>query len=74
MKTENLSWIAEADTANTGGWCMVDLLTLRDGRVIAISDEYVGLYDSVDAFWYDCGEDCRAGFWIPTDRKPEVEA
>ena len=56
-----------------GHGAICDIITLKDGRVLAMSDEYVGFYDSFDAFQYDCGDDCRAGFWIPTDRLEAAE-
>jgi len=46
----NTTYITKIETVNTGGGCMVDLLTLSDGRVIGINDECVALYESINKF------------------------
>ena len=43
---------------------MVDILTLNSGKVVCISDEYVGLYNSIDDMLEDDGTKCLQGFWI----------
>jgi len=43
---------------------MVDILTLSNGQVLCISDEYVGLYNSADDMLEDDGTKCLKGFWI----------
>ena len=45
------TYVKTATCVNTGGGCMVDLLTLEDGRVIGINDEYICLYTDEDQFW-----------------------
>lgn len=44
------TFIAAASTHGTGGNCMVDVIELKSGKAICISDECVALYDSVDEF------------------------
>ena len=58
MKLENIKKIY---SENTGGGCYVDFLELENGLLLAISDEYIGLYDGKDQF-YD--GDGITGFWI----------
>lgn len=43
---------------------MVDVMTLSSGKVLCITDEYVGLYDSLDDMFEDDGTKCNDGFWI----------
>lgn len=52
-------------TFAAGHGAICDIITLKDGRVLAMSDEFIGFYDSFDSFQYDIGDDCLAGFWIP---------
>jgi len=47
MQTE---FIAEIQSHETGGNCSVDLVVLKDGRVLGINDECVVLYASMDDF------------------------
>jgi hypothetical protein len=61
-----MHYIIKKETWNTGGGCMVDVLTLRGGQVLCISDEYVGLYQSIDDMLEDDGTKCINGFWIDT--------
>jgi hypothetical protein len=56
--------ITKSESYNTGGGCMVDILTLSSGKVLCISDEYVGLYNSIDDMLEDDGTKCINGFWI----------
>lgn len=60
----NTTYITKIETVNTGGNCMVDLLTLSDGRVIGINDECVALYESMDTF--DSGDSIEA-FYMPVN-------
>ena len=62
MKTE---YIQKIDTVNTGGGCMVDLITLNDGRVIGLNDECAVLYDNIEDFYYEGGSRSLFAFWIP---------
>jgi hypothetical protein len=48
MKTE---FVESVSCENTGGGCYVDFVTLKDGRVLGINEEYVVLYDSMDDVW-----------------------
>ncbi len=57
-------YITKEETYGTGGNCMVDVLTLSNGKVVCISDEYVGLYNSVNDMLEDDGTKCLNGFWI----------
>lgn len=58
----NLHYIEYTETENMGGGFLVDILTLKDGRVVVISDEYLGLYASKDAF-LDSGDQLN-GFYL----------
>jgi hypothetical protein len=62
-----MEYINQIETAYTGGGCTIDFVHLKDGRVIGINDEAVGLYDSMEA--YAAGETLEF-FWIP--RKKSV--
>lgn len=43
-------FISELSTADTGGGFVLDLITLKDGRVIAIGEDSVVLYESMKDF------------------------
>ena len=43
-----LKYIVEVTTWNSGGGIELNIVTLKDGRVLAISDESVVLYASID--------------------------
>lgn len=45
---EGLEHIAEATTWDSGGGQVLDLLILKDGRVLAISEDAAVLYESMD--------------------------
>jgi hypothetical protein len=66
MKTE---FINKVETVNTGGGCLVDIITLWDGRVIGLNDECAVLYDSIEAFW-DGGSNNLPAFTIPRKETP----
>ena len=59
-----MEYIIKTESINTGGGNYVDFLTLFNGMTIAISDEYVGLYASIDDFLNDDGTKCLNGFYI----------
>jgi hypothetical protein len=59
-----MDFITKTDSYNTGGGCMVDVLTLANNQVLCISDEYVGLYNSLNDMLEDDGTKCLQGFWI----------
>lgn len=46
----NTEYIASIETINTGGGCLVDVITLKDGRVIGLNDECVVMYKNMDDF------------------------
>jgi len=54
--------IVTVETENAGGGCMLDFITLRNGQVLVVSDEYVGLYASKDAFY--ATKDQINGFYL----------
>jgi len=54
--------IVSIETENSGGGCMLDFITLRNGQVLVVSDEYVALHASKDAFYE--GEDQIEGFYL----------
>jgi hypothetical protein len=54
--------ITKIETENTGGGCMVDILTLWNGKVIVISEDYVAAYQSKEAFYESSNLDNTAGF------------
>jgi len=43
-----LEHISEMTSADTGGGFVVDLLTLKDGRVVGISEDYIVLCENPD--------------------------
>ena len=45
---ENLNFISDVTTWDSGGGMELDLITLKDGRVLVVSDEAVVLYESED--------------------------
>ena len=49
-------FIASIHTDQTGGMCMIDIVVLRSGQVIALTDELLGVWPSLDA-WYDSIDD-----------------
>jgi hypothetical protein len=54
--------IVSSEVENMGGGCMVDILTMADGKVVVISDDYVGMYESKEAF-FDSADQLN-GFYI----------
>jgi hypothetical protein len=57
-----MDYISQIETVYTGGGCTIDFVHLKDGRILGINDEAVGLYDSMDA--YAAGETLEF-MWIP---------
>jgi hypothetical protein len=55
---KNHTFIELIETEMTGGGCMIDFVYLKNGQVLAIDNNLVGLYDSIDDFW-----DGRDGNW-----------
>jgi hypothetical protein len=58
--------IVSVETENSGGGNMLDFIVLRNGNVLVINDEYVGLYNSKDAFYE--GEEQLNGFYLKDGR------
>ena len=56
--------ITKQETYNTGGGCIVDVLHLRNGKVLILSDEYCGLYENIDQMLEDDGTKSLNGFWL----------
>lgn len=46
-----MEYIANSYVENTGGGCLVDIIELKNGNVLIIDNEYIGLYKSLDAFY-----------------------
>lgn len=46
-----MKFIKEIYTENTGGGCMVDFIVLKNGALVAINEEYVGVYKNRDDFF-----------------------
>ena len=46
---DSFEHIAEATTRDSGGGQVLDLLILKDGRVLVLSEDAVVLYESMDA-------------------------
>jgi hypothetical protein len=43
--------IVSIETENSGGGCWLDFVTLSNGSVLVVNDEYAGLYASKEAFY-----------------------
>jgi hypothetical protein len=65
MDNMTAAYIGKIETVNTGGGCMVDIITLWDGRVIGLNDECCVFYNDMDEFW-DCSSANKPSFSIPT--------
>ncbi len=50
LSMTSLNYISGVFTENTGGGTMVDFVQLKDGRILAVNDEYVVLYKSMSDF------------------------
>lgn len=48
MNSDELGFVADMSIWDSGGGLELDLITLKDGRVLAISDDVVVLYESMD--------------------------
>lgn len=46
-----MTYIDQITCENAGGGSIVDFIHLKDGRIIALNDEYAVLYNSLDEFW-----------------------
>lgn len=56
-------YVEKIETMDTGGMTIVDFITLKDGKVVCVSDEYIGLYKDIDSF-YESESGHINGFWI----------
>jgi hypothetical protein len=63
------SYIEKVTTENTGGGSMVDFVHLDDGRIIALNDEIACLYESINDFYNDTGDKCKASMNILKEGK-----
>lgn len=66
--TTTTTWIKQVETYNSGGGCMIDLITLKDGEVIACSDEAVCVFKNMDAYHENDG-DLEKTIWL-SELKP----
>ena len=58
-----MTMIVSIETHNSGGGCMLDFIKLKNGKVLCISCDYVGLYESIEDVLGD--EDlCINGFYL----------
>ncbi len=48
VKTEDFANINSVFSWDSGGGIILDIVELKDGRVLAISDELVMLYDNIE--------------------------
>ena len=46
-----MAHIEKLETFNSGGGCYIDLVHLDDGKVIALNNECLCVYSSIDDFW-----------------------
>ena len=53
----NMTFITSTETVHTGGNCMVDILTMSDGRVITVTDECIVVNANIEEFWNSEGTD-----------------
>ena len=56
--------ILPTEMIHTGGGCWVRAVHTAENRVIIISDDYMAVYESVDAFLDDDGTKAISGEWI----------
>lgn len=61
QKGRKMAHIESMETQDTGGHCLVDILNLPNGKILAISDEYAGLYESLDGMYEN---EPVTGFWL----------
>jgi hypothetical protein len=56
-------YIVGIESEHTGGGNILDFIILKNGKVLCINDEYVGLYNSIEDVFGD--EDlCINGFYL----------
>lgn len=54
----NHQFIKDIRTEMMGGGCLIDFITLSNGQVLAIDNDLIGLYASIDEFY-----DGKDGSW-----------
>ena len=59
-------YIVGIETYNSGGGNMLDFITLENGKVLCINDEYIGLYNSIEDVFGD-KDLCINGFYLQGD-------
>ncbi len=47
---ENSTFIKKINTEQTGGGIMVDFIELANGKIIAISDDAIGIYKNMEDY------------------------
>jgi hypothetical protein len=57
MKT-NAVFVSNVETLRTGGNCMADMIELKNGKAIVLTDECLALYNSRKDFHDNGSEDC----------------
>ena len=58
----NLNFIKDIFTEDTGGHTMVDFIQLKNGKVLCVSNECVVLYSNLDAFYDSEGAEPTIAF------------
>jgi len=53
MAEINATFITDVETWNSGGGCMIDLVHLQSGMVIAITEEVMQVFLSMEDFMAD---------------------
>lgn len=66
-----MDYINKIETIETGGGETVDFIQLKDGRIVGINDQAVGLYNSMEA--YAAGETINF-MYIPKKTEPVFSA
>jgi hypothetical protein len=66
------TYVSQLGTENTGGGCMVDFITLKDGRVLTLNDEAIGVFMSKDAFYDDNGDNALHFMYMEASYKYEL--
>lgn len=50
METPEATFVKQVETHQTGGWVMVDTVLLKNGKVLAVSEDCVTVYPSMAAW------------------------
>lgn len=54
--SDKTEFIKEIETWNSGGYVMLDIIWLKSGKILVISDEVVCKYDCIEQFMGDEGD------------------